>query len=101
MADKRSNISDLLMYRRSNLVIPQFLHEKGKCSRRNGTTTSNMAKPRIYCECATAQIKIFRILQTVFPLTLQDQLDKNFINCAAIINQTPALVPIITFFKYS
>ena len=60
-----------------------------------------MAKARIYCECATAEIKIFRILQTVFPLTLQDQLDKNFINCAAIINQTPALVPIITFFKYS
>ena len=101
MADKRSNISHLLMYRRIKLVIPEFLHEKGKCSRRNGTTTSNITKARTYVECAVARTTNFRILRTVFPLTLQDQLDKNFITCAAIINQTPALVPIITFFKYS
>ena len=84
MADKGFNISDLFVYRGSKLVIPPFLREKGKFSRRNCTTTSNIAKARIHVERAIARIKDFRILQTAFPLTLKDQLDNIFIICAAI-----------------
>ena len=53
-----------------------------------------IAKARIHVECAIAQIKDFRILQTAFPLTLKDQLDNIFIICAVITNLAPALVPI-------
>ena len=90
--DKGFNISDLLIYRGSKLVIPPFLHETGKSSRRNCTTTSNIAKARIHVERAIAQMKDFRILQTTFLLTLKDLLDNIFIVCAAITNIAPALV---------
>ena len=94
MADKGFNISDLLIYKGSKLVILPFLCEKGKLSRRNCTTTSNIAKARIHVERAIARIKDFRIIQTAFLLTLKDQLDNIFIICAAITNLAPALVPI-------
>ena len=90
--DKGLNISDLLIYRGSKLVIPPFLHETGKSSRRNCITTSSIAKARIHVECAIAQMKDFRILQTAFLLTLKDLLDNIFIICAAITNIAPALV---------
>ena len=86
MAEKGFKISDLLIYRGSKLVRPPFLREKGKFSRRNCTTTSNIAKARIHVECAIALIKNFRILQTTFVLTLKDQLDNIFIIWAAITN---------------
>ena len=94
MAENGFNISDLFIYRGSKLVIPPFLRERGRFSRRNCTTLSNIAKEKIHVERAIAQIKDFRILQTAFPLTLKDQLDNIFIICIAITNLTPALVPI-------
>ena len=50
--------------------------------------------PKQDVERAIAWIKDFRILHTAFPVTLKDQLDNTFIICAAIINLSPALVPI-------
>ena len=93
MAEKGFNISDLLVYTGSKLVILPFLHEKGKFSRRNCTTTSNIAKARIHVERAIARIKDFRILQTAFPLTLKDQPDNIFNISATVTNLAPALVP--------
>ena len=94
IADKRFNITDLLKYRGNKLVILPFLREKGRFSRRNCTTTSNIAKARTHVERATARIKDFRILQTAFPRTLNDQLDNIFIICVAIANLAPALIPL-------
>ena len=74
--------------------MPPFLLEKGKFSKRNSTTTSNIAKGRIHVECPIARIKDFRILQTAFPLIFKDHLDNIFIIYAAITNLAPALVPI-------
>ena len=93
VADKGFNISDLLIFKQSKLIIPQFFREKGKFSQRNCTITSNIAKARIHVERAIARIKGFRLLQGAFPLTLKDQLDNIFTICSAITNLAPALVP--------
>ena len=94
MADKRFNISDLLICKQSKLIIPSFLREKGKFSQINWTITSNIVRARIHVERAIARIKDFRLLQGAFPLTLKDQLDNIFIICSAITNLAPALVPL-------
>ena len=94
MADKGFNISDLLVIKGSKLVIPPFLRDKGKFSKRNCRSTSGIAKARIHVERAIARIKDFRILQGALPLTLKDLLDDIFIIISAVTNLAPALVPL-------
>ena len=67
MADKGFNISDLLLSKGSQLIIPPFLHEKGRFSKKNCKKTSNVAKARIHVERAIARIKDFLILDGTFP----------------------------------
>lgn len=94
MADKGFNISDLLISRGSKLIIPPFLRDKGKFSKKNCLKTSKIAKARIHVERAIVRIKDFRIIQGALPLTLKDQLDHVFVICSAITNLGPALVPL-------
>ena len=94
MADKGFNISDLLVSKGSRLIIPPFLCEKGRFSKKNCKRTSNVAKARIHVERAIARIKDFRILDGTFPLTMKDLLDDIFLFCAAITNLAPLLVPL-------
>ena len=93
MADKGFNISDLLVCKGSQLIIPPFVRDKGKFSKKRVTKTSDIAKARIHVERAIARIKDLRILQGAFPLTLKDLIDDIFVICAAITNLAPALVP--------
>ena len=92
MADKGFSISDLLVSKGSRLVIPPFLRDKDRVSKKNCTTTSNVAKARIHVERAIARIKDFRIFNGAFPVTLKDQLDDIFTICCALTNLDPALV---------
>ncbi|XP_065648027.1 uncharacterized protein LOC136077793 [Hydra vulgaris] len=94
MADKRFNISDLLVGKGSQLVIPPFLKDKKKFSKRNTTKTSNIAKACIHVERAISLIKKFHILQSVFPLKRKNQLDDILTICAALTNLAPPLVPL-------
>ena len=94
MADKGFNISDLLVSKGSKLIIPPFLLDKGKFSKKNCVNTSTIAKARIHVERAIARIKDFRIIQGALPLTLKDLLDEIFVIIAAITNLAPALVPL-------
>ena len=97
MADKGFSISDLLVSKGSRLVIPPFLRDKNRVSKKNCTTTSNVAKARIHVERAIARIKDFRIFNGAFPITLKDQLDDIFTICCALTNLGPALVPLQTY----
>ena len=73
MADKGFSISDLLVSKGSRLVIPPFLRDKNRVSKKNCTTTSNVAKARIHVERAIARgVKYFRIISGAFPITLDD-----------------------------
>ncbi|XP_057297410.1 uncharacterized protein LOC130628122 [Hydractinia symbiolongicarpus] len=95
MADKGFNISDLLVGRGSKLIIPRFLKDKIRFTRKNCNRTSNIAKARIHVERAIARIKDFRILQGAIPVTMKDLLDDIFVICAAITNLAPPLVPFL------
>ncbi|XP_057299016.1 uncharacterized protein LOC130629707 [Hydractinia symbiolongicarpus] len=95
MADKGFNISDLLVGRGSKLIIPPFLKDKIRFTRKNCNRTSNIAKARIHVERAIARIKDFRILQGAIPVTMKDLLDDIFVICAAITNLAPPLVPFL------
>ena len=94
MADKGFNISDLLVGKGSKLVIPPFLKDKCRFSKRNCKKTSNVAKARIHVERAIARIKDFRVLHGAIPLTMKDLLDDIFVICAGLTNLAPPLVPI-------
>ena len=93
MADKGLNISDLLISKGSQLIIPPFLREKQRFSKKNCKRTSDIAKARIRVEQAIARIKDFRILDGAFPVIVKDLLDDMFLICAAITNLGPPLVP--------
>ena len=93
MAEKRFNISDLLVSKGSRLIIPPFLTDKNRFSKKNCKVTSNVAKAHIHVERAIAKVKDFRILNGAFPLTFKDQLDYIFTICCALNNIGPALVP--------
>ena len=92
MADKGFNISNLLISKGSQLIIPPFLREKQRFSQKNCKRISDIAKARIHVERAIARIKDFRILKGAFPITIKDSLDDIFLICAA--NLAPPLVPL-------
>ena len=50
MADKGFNISDLLVSKGSSFVIPTFLRDKNRFSKKNCKATSNDAKARMHVE---------------------------------------------------
>ena len=81
MADKGFNISDLLISKELQLIIPLFLREKQPFSKncKNCKKTSNIAKARIHVERAIAQIKDFRILNGAFPITMKNLLENVFL----------------------
>ena len=93
MADKGFKISDLLISKGSQLIIPPFLKEKQRFSKKNSKKTFDIAKARIHVERAIARIKDFRILSGAFPVTMRTHLTF-FLICAAITNLTPPLVPL-------
>ena len=94
MAEKGFNISDLLVSKGSRLIIPPFLRDKNRFSKKNYKATSNVAKARIHVERAIARAKDFRIFNGAFPITLKDQSDDVFTICCALTNLGPALVPL-------
>ena len=73
MADKGFNISDLLVSKGSRLIIPPFLRDNNRFSKKTCKTTPNVAKARIHVERAIARgVKYFRIISGAFPITLDD-----------------------------
>ena len=92
MADKGFNIGDLLVGKGANLIVPPFLKDKIRFSKRNSKTTSNIAKARIHVERAIARIKDYRILQGAIPITIKNNLDNIFIIVCALTNLGPPLI---------
>ena len=93
IAAKGFNVSDLLVSKGSRLIIPPFLRDKNRFSKKNCKTTYNVAKRYIHVERAIARVKDFRILNGAFLITLKDQLDDIFTICCALASLGPALVP--------
>ena len=94
MGDKVFSISNPLIPKGSHLIIPPFLREEQRFSKKNCEKISDIAKARIHVEGAIAQIKDFRILNGAFPIPMKDLLDDIFLICDAITNLAPPLVPL-------
>lgn len=92
MADKGFNIGDLLVGKGAKLIVPPFLKDKIRFSKRNCKSTSNIAKARIHVERAIARIKDYKILQGAIPITIKNNLDDIFIIICGLTNLAPRLI---------
>ena len=101
MALKGFSISDLLVSKGSRHIIPPFLSNKNKFSKKTRKTTSNVAKACIHVERAIARENNFRIHNGAFPIIFKDQLDDIFTICCALTNLGPDLVPLLTYSLHS
>lgn len=92
MADKGFNIGDLVVGKCAKLIVPPFLKDKIRFSKKNCNRTSEIAKARIHVERAIARIKDFKILQGAIPITIKNMLDDIFIIICSLTNLAPPLL---------
>lgn len=91
MADKGFEIAEDLP-KGVTLNIPPFLRGKDHLSIEEETETRRIASVRIHVEHAIARIKSFRILSTVFPISMTADLNKIWIICSYLYNFLPPLL---------
>ena len=91
MADKGFAISDDLPPS-THLNIPPFLREKASFTIEEETETRHIASVRVHVERAIRRIKTFRILKTMFPISMAADLNKIWVVCAYLTNLLPPLI---------
>ena len=91
MADKGFDIASDLPHG-IRLNIPPFLRSNSFLSVKDEATTRKIASMRVHVERAIARIKTYRILSTVFPLSMAPELNKIWIICAYLTNFMPPLI---------
>ena len=91
MADKGFEIESDLPNGIS-LNIPPLLHNKENLSLEEETETRRIASVRIHVERAIARVKNFRILITVFPISMAADLNKIWVICCYLTNFLPPLL---------
>ena len=75
-----------------SLNIPPFLRGKECLEIEEEQETRKIASVRIHVERAISRIKTFRILGTVFPLSMAAELNKIWVVCAYLTNFLPPLI---------
>lgn len=90
MVDKGFTISELLKEKKVKLYMPPFRKEN-KFTKSQVETTRRIASARIHVERKMEQIKNYRILQGIMPLSLSGVADELFFVCAALTNLQPPL----------
>ena len=75
VVDKVFDISDDLPDRIC-LKVPPFLRAKEQLSIAEEMDTRKIASVRIHVKCAISRIKTFRILNSVFPISMSSELNK-------------------------
>ena len=91
MADKGFEIADELP-KGVTLNIPPFLTGNDHISIEDETETRRIASVRTHVERAISRIKTFRILSTVYPITLAPDLNKVWVICSYLSNFLPPLI---------
>ncbi|XP_065067516.1 uncharacterized protein LOC135693070 [Rhopilema esculentum] len=91
MADKGFNIEDDLPPQ-TGLNIPPFLKEKASLTLEEETETRRIASLRVHVERAIRRIKTFKLLKTIFPISMSANLDKVWVVCAYLSNFLPPLI---------
>ena len=91
MADKEFDIQNDLPDGVS-LNIPPFLHGEQHLTLEDETEPRRIASIRIHVERAIVKIKTFRILSTIFPISMPAYLSKIWVICRYQSNFLPPLV---------
>lgn len=91
MADKGFEIAGDLP-QGVTLNIPPFLGGKDHLSIEEETETRRIASVRIHVERAIARIKNFKILSTIFPVSMAADINKVWIICCYLSNFLPPLI---------
>ena len=91
MADKGFDIGEDLP-QGVHLNIPPFLRGKDHLSIQEEAQTRQIAAVRIHVERAISRIKTFRILSTVFPISMAANLNKIWVVCSYLTNFLPPLI---------
>ena len=91
MADKGFDIENHLPDGVS-LNIPPFMRDKEYLTIEEETKTRRKASVRIHVERAIVRIKNFKILSTVFPISMAADLNKIWVICCYLSNFLPPLL---------
>ena len=93
LADRGFLIRDELAAYGATLRIPSFTKGKTQLSAQDVDTSRQLSRVRIHVERVIGRWKIFKILQTVIPLSQVDLLDDVVTVCAALTNLCRSVVP--------
>ena len=75
-----------------SLNIPSFPREKDHLSIDEETETRRISSVWIHVERAISRIKTFKILKTLYPITLSSDLNKIWVVCSCLTNFLPPLI---------
>ena len=91
MADKGFSIADDLPPD-TYLNIPSFFRNSACLNIHEETETRRIASVRVHVERSIRRIKTFRILRTIFPISMAADLNKMWVVCAYLTNFLPPLI---------
>ena len=91
MADRGFNIEEDLPDG-VNLNIPAFLNGKAQLELHDELETRRIASVRVHVERAINRVKNFRILQSIFQLSMAQDLNKVWVICCYLVNFLPPLI---------
>ena len=94
MADRGFLIRDELAFRGAHLKMPAFTRGKRQLSAMEVHSSRQLARARIHIDRVVGQLKTFRMLQTIVPITQVDLLDDIVIICSVIVNLSKSIVPL-------
>ena len=92
MADRGFEIDHSLLPNGVTINIPPFLRGKDHLTIDEEQETRQIASARIHVERAIARIKTFRILNSMFPITMATDLNKIWVICCYLTNFLPPLI---------
>ncbi|XP_066263269.1 uncharacterized protein [Branchiostoma lanceolatum] len=92
MADRGFPIQEDLMRRNASLEMPPAAQGKRQMTRSKVQKTKTVANLRIHVERAINRLKVFKILEGTFPITLMPAADDIIRVCAALVNLQPDLI---------
>lgn len=100
LVDRGFRCEEMFAAKGAKLLIPAFTKGKKQLSGAEVTLSRKLSRARIHVERAIRRLKVFRIFQTVLPITFVKKpedgdlstIDKALIVCAALTNLQPPLL---------
>ena len=92
LADRGFTFKEELASLGATLKVPHFTKGKSQLSEKEVDTSRQLSNVRIHVERVIGEVKKFRMLQNIVPLTQIDLLDDIMVIVCAIINLNKSIV---------